>query len=363
MAAVVLGAVSVALFVLAIRRLLTRQSDVMVAMLQRYDDRLAMFAQSLNDALTSLPAREASELDSGEDTEPVLRTLELALAQTATDGAIALVTGGSGAPIVATTGLSEAETHHIARMGFPDYRGARAIEVAFSGDIDAPEGATPIRAGLVLPLLGDGEPRSLLGVLTRDARRRFSEDDIAALADVVARTRPAITRSLNLREQDAVPELDLLTSLYDRRSFEAILEREIARARDAHRSLALLLLDIDRLTTLNATIGRLAADEALLAMAELLRTHVDRLDYTFRLVGGRFAVLRPGGTADDVQELFGVLQRLFDGQPVGEAGFISISPGIATLLPHDDATSLAERADTALADAKRVRRGSVANGS
>ena len=180
LAALALGGVSLTLFVLSLRRHLNRQSDVVVSMLQRYDDRLATFAQSLNDALTSLPAHATPSLDLGDDSEPVLRTLELAVARTAADGAVALVTGDSGAPVVATIGLSEAETHHIASMGFPDYRGARAIDVAFSGDIDAPDGSPAIRAGLVLPLLGDDQPQSLLSVLTRDAKRRFSEDDVAS---------------------------------------------------------------------------------------------------------------------------------------------------------------------------------------
>jgi diguanylate cyclase (GGDEF)-like protein len=362
LAALALGGVSLTLFVLALRRHLNRQSDVVVSMLQRYDDRLATFAQSLNDALTSLPAHTTPSLDLGNDSEPVLRTLELAVAKTSADGAVALVTGDSGAPVVATIGLSEAETHHIARMGFPDYRGARAIDVAFSGDIEAPEGSPAVRAGLVLPLLGDEQPQSFLSVLTRDAKRRFSEDDVASLVDIVTRTRPAITRALNLREPDVVPELDLLTSLYDRRSFEAILDREIFRARDSQRPLFLLLVDVDRLTTLNVQIGRVAADGALLAVAERLRTHVDRLDYMFRLVGGRFAVVRLGGTADDARQLFRSLQRLFDHEPVGEAGYISISAGIVALLPQDDAASLAERADADLSDAKRARRDSVANG-
>jgi diguanylate cyclase (GGDEF)-like protein len=368
LAAVALGGISLVLFVLAIRRLLTRQSEVVIsqtavvaAMLDRYDDRLASFAQSLNDTLTTLPARYGSKLDIGDDPEPVMRALELAVAQTTADGAVALVTGGGGSSVVATIGLSEAETNHIARMGFPDYRGARAIEIAFAGDIDAPEGSGAIRSGLVVPLLGTEQPHSLLSVLTRDATRRFSEEDVAALDDLVTRTRPAITKSLNLREPDVVPELDLLTSLYDRQSFEAVLGREIAKARVAYQPLFLLIVDVDRLTTLNAKIGRLAADGVLLAIADRLRAHVDRLDYTFRLVGGRFAVVRRGGTARDAHELFGNLQSLIGNQPLGEAGFVSVSAGVAELLPHDDAGSLAERAEDALIEAKRQRRGSIAN--
>ena len=123
------------------RRLLARQADVTATMLRRYDDRLAAFAQTLNDALTAFQtARPIATLELEDDPEPMVRALELARERTSADGAIALVTGGKGTPIVATVGLSESETNHIARMGFPDYRGARAIEVAFAGDLVAPEG-------------------------------------------------------------------------------------------------------------------------------------------------------------------------------------------------------------------------------
>jgi diguanylate cyclase (GGDEF)-like protein len=361
-AALALGAISLLLFAVALHRLLTRQTEVVATMLRRYDDRLATFAQTLNDTLSALPARQASSFGVGDDSEPVLRALEIALAQTTADGAVALVSGGGSAPVVATIGLSEAETNHIARMGFPDYRGARAIEVAFSGDLDAPEGSGAISSGLVVPLLAGEHPRSLLGVLTRDGTRRFSEDDVAALDELVTRARPAITRSLSLREPDVVPELDMLTGLYDRHSFEAVLDHQIAKARLAYKTLVLLLIDVDRLTTLNAKIGRLAADGTLTAIAERLRTHADRFDYTFRLAGGRFAVIRRGGTATDAHELFDSFQSLIGREPLGEAGFVSVSAGIAELLPSDDATSLADRAEESLADAKRLRRSPAANG-
>jgi len=130
-AAIVLATASVVLFLLAVRRLLSRQADVTTAMLRRYDDRLAGFAQTLNDALSAMQtARPVAALELESDPEPMVRALELARERTSADGAIALVSGAKGVPIVATVGLSESETNHIARMGFPDYRGARAIEVA-----------------------------------------------------------------------------------------------------------------------------------------------------------------------------------------------------------------------------------------
>ena len=265
-AAVVLAGLSLLFFILAIRRLLSRQAEVTVTMLRRYDERLGTFAQTLNDAIATFQAPAASLASPAleDDPEPMLRTLELARERTSSDGAIALVTGGTGTPIVATVGLSESETNHIARMGFPDYRGARAIEVAFAGDLPAPDGSPPIRSGLVVPLLDESDAQSLLGVLTREKGRHFSEEDVDSLDGVVRIARSPVTRALNLREPDVVPEIDVLTNLLDRQSFTAVLEREIVRARLAGHPLSLLVVDVDRLTTLNARLGLTGADSVLL---------------------------------------------------------------------------------------------------
>ena len=360
-AAVALAAISLLLFVMAIRRLLTRQAEVTVTMLRRYDDRLGEFAQSLNDALSAIQrTAPLPTLQLDDDPEPMMRTLEAARERTGAQGAIALVTAGNGAPIVATVGLSESETNHIARMGFPDYRGARAIEVSFAGDLVAPDGLEPVSGGLVMPLLGEEDAaQSLLGVLTRDEGHRFSEDDVDALDDLVRVARPPIARALNLRKPDVVPELDMLTNLLDRQSFPSVLEREVDRARVGSQPLALLVIDVDRLTTLNARIGILATDGVLLELSKRLRGVTHRLDYAFRLGGGKFAVLRPGSEAVDARELFESFRADLSGHPIAEVGVVSVSGGVAELLPRDDAGSFVARAESALARAKRDSRGSV----
>lgn len=359
-AAIVLAAVSIVLFVLALRRLLARDADVTAAMLRRYDERLAGFAQTLGDALAAFQAsRPVTALELEDDPEPMVRALELARERAAADGAIALVAGGKSTPIVATIGLSESETNHIARMGFPDYRGARAIEVAFAGDLAAPEGEQPVRAGLVMPLLAEEEAQSLLGVLTRDHDRRFSEEDVDGLEELVRTVRPPVSRALHLREADVVPELDLLTHLLDRKAFAPVLEREILRARLAHHSLTLLVVDVDRLTSLNARIGVSAADAVLLDVARRLQAAAQRLDYAFRLGGGRFAIVRPGSETHDTAGLFEAFRTGLADHPFGEAGTISVSGGISELTPADGVESFVARAETALAEAKATRRGSV----
>lgn len=359
-AAVAVAAVSLLLFVLAIRRLLSRQAEITVTMLRRYDERLGTFAQTLNDAIAAfqLPASLATPALE-DDPEPMLRTLELARERTHADGAIALVTGGAGTPIVATVGLSESETNHIARMGFPDYRGARAIEVAFAGDLPAPEGSPPVRGGLVLPLLDEADAQSLLGVLTREKGRHFSEEDVDALDGVVRVARSPVTRALNLREPDVVPEIDVLTNLLDRQSFTAVLEREIVRARLAGHPLSLLVVDVDRLTTLNARLGLSGADSVLLELAKRLQGAIHHLDYTFRLGGGRFAVLRPGSEATQARDLYDAVCADLVANPIVPGEVVSLSAGVAELVPRDDAESFAARAEAGLQQAKVDGRGAI----
>jgi diguanylate cyclase (GGDEF)-like protein len=365
-AAVLLALASLGLFALAVRQLVTRQTEIVAEMLARYDDRLAEFAQTLNDALVApragaLPAgAETPALPSPDDDHgAVLRTLELARAKTSTEAAIAVVTNGRGTPTFATVGLSQAEAAHVGRMGFPDYRGARAIQVSFSGEAAAPPGSEPVRSGLVVPLFPDPAPPTLLAVLTRADDRRFSEGDIEALEQVVAQARPGLERTLALRAPDPVPELDPLTQLYDRQSFHALLDREIQRARSADRPLALLVVDVDRLTTLNARIGHLAADAVLAEVADRLRSVADRSDYPCRIGGGRYAVLLPGSTAQDGERQFESLRAALHERPIGEAGIVSVSGGVAELLASDDAAELLGRVDAALGLAKGAGRGTV----
>ena len=365
-AALVLGAACLVLFVASIRRMLGRQEEVVATMLQRYDHRLAEFAQTLSDALNqTLPARITAAIsgtpaDSASIESPdhssVVRVLELAREQTAADAAVAIV-GTRDDPILATVGLSQAEVNHVGGLGVPDYRGARAIQVSFSGDEGS--GPTPIRGGLAVPLLDSATEPGMLAVLTRTPDRRFSEIDITSLENVLSISRPALETSLELREPDPVPDRDPLTDLYDRPAFHALLDLEIGRARGRREQMALLMLDVDRLTTINARIGHLAADEVLATIARVLRDVAGPRDLACRIGGGRFGVVLSQADSRDAEGLFERLQSALQDRPLPNLGVVSFSGGVAELLPNDDATALIVRADAALGLAKSSGRDMV----
>jgi diguanylate cyclase (GGDEF)-like protein len=355
----------VALFLLAIRRVVSRHGEVVTTMLARYDDRLAEFAQTLSDALNhTMPARVAAAI-SGAPAQAVpdhgvTRLLELARERTSADAAIAVVGSGKGSePMLATVGLTEAEAAQVGGMGVPDYRGARAIQVSFNGDTDRSAGGSAIRAGLAVPLLDSASEPGMLAVLTRGRDRTFSELDITSLEDVLSVTRPGLETSLELREPDPVPERDPLTELFDRPAFYALLDREIARARRHREPFTLLMLDVDRLTTLNARIGHLAADRMLAQIATDLSDVAGPRDLPCRMGGGRFGVLLAHSGIQDAERLFERLQAALRERPLPDVGVVTVSGGIAGLLGTDDATALVVRADAALDLAKGSGRDTV----
>ena len=365
--ALVLGALCLTLFVVALRRMLGRHEEVVTTMLQRYDHRLAEFAQTLTDALNqTLPARITAAISGAPTDAPaveapdhsnVVRVLELAREQTDADAAVAIV-GTKHEPILATVGLSQAEVAQVGGLGVPDYRGARAIQVSFNGD-DAPRDSNPIRGGLAVPLLDSSSDPGMLAVLTRTPDRRFSEIDITSLENVLSITRPTLETSLELREPDPVPERDPLTDLYDRPAFHALLDREIGRARGRREQLALLMLDVDRLTTINARIGHLAADGVLTTIARVLNDVAGPRDLPCRVGGGHFGVLLSQADSRDAERLFERLQAALRERALPEIGVVSFSGGVAELLPKDDATALIVRADAALGLAKSSGRDMV----
>jgi diguanylate cyclase (GGDEF)-like protein len=207
-------------------------------------------------------------------------------------------------------------------------------------------------------LEADSAP-GMLAVLTRAPDRRFSEHDITTLEDVVSGTRLALEQSLELHEPDPVPALDPLTELYDRRAFHALLEKDISRARSARQPLALLMLDVDRLTKINAHVGHLGGDELLTRIATLLRDVAANDELSCRIGGGRFAVIMPRSDTHDAERLFERLRTVLHERPFPDVGVVTVSAGAAALLPGDDAAALLGRADAALGLAKVSGRDTV----
>lgn len=346
------GLSALLLFLVGLRRLFAQHAAVVSGLVRRHDERLAEFAQVLNDALAlqrELAAGMHEPPAGSQAHEAMLRALEQARERLQTDAAIAVV-GTAGSPRIASVGLSQEEVAHIARIGFPSHGSARAIQISFNG-APAPESGAPVRTGLVVAVV---DSTGTLAVLSRAADRRFSEEDVDALDEVVRSAEPAIERSLQLREPDPVPELDPVSGLFERQAFPAVLDREIHRARLARRALSLVVVDVDRLTTINARLGHLGGDELLAEIGRRLGEALSYGAFAFRLEGGRFAALLTDVTAQEAEAVFQRFRAALAETPPDERVDVSVSGGVAELSPTDDVASFTERADASLRVAKQL---------
>lgn len=276
--------------------------------------------------------------------EVVARTVEAAAAMTAADAVLlCLEARDESAPLVEGHGLAADGAQGI--NGPPDGSRAEAVHVAYSYAEEAPG---QIHAGVGVPLGDVGT----LSVYTRTPRQAFDEQEARRLAILAERAAPVLENAQEFREARQLADLDALTGLHNRRYFHELLARECARAHRYGRSLALIVFDLDDFKDVNDRIGHLAGDAVLAEAAERIRSVVRSADVSCRVGGDEFAVIMPESGLDQAEQLFARLQAAISGRPIGQAGRLHISAGVAGLKTDDDSISFFERADQALYRAK-----------
>jgi diguanylate cyclase (GGDEF)-like protein len=300
------------------------------------------------------------ELAGSIDLDEVLtRVLEAAGAVDGVDATlVTLSPAPGGKPIVATLGLTDEETEQQTVSGPPDGRAARTITISYEYTAEELD-AEAIRAGVAVPLPGETGPLGLLTIFTRSPVHTFSEEQVRELEELAVRAGPAIENARRFREARQLADLDALTGLHNRRYFHDTLAREVARAHRYDRNLALIIFDLDDFKAINDRIGHLAGDGVLAEAAERIREVVRSADIECRVGGDEFAVILPESTLSDADQLYARLQKAVSSRPVGEAGPLTISAGVAELQPDDDAIAFFQRADHALYGAKEAGKGQV----
>jgi len=212
---------------------------------------------------------------------------------------------------------------------------------------------------VAVPLPGETAPLGLLTIFTRAPDRTFVEEQVSELEELALRAGPAIENARSFQEARQLADLDALTGLHNRRFFHETLAREVARAHRYRRNLALIIFDLDDFKAINDRIGHLAGDAVLAEAAERIRDVVRSADFACRVGGDEFAVILPESKLGDADQLYGRLRTALSSKPVGEAGPLTMSAGMAELQPDDDAIAFFQRADHALYGAKEAGKGQV----
>jgi diguanylate cyclase (GGDEF)-like protein len=348
----------------------------------RTDERVAQVVQSLNARMDELGRELQGALDRAEEEgrrsrifgelagsidldEVLARALEAAGALEGADAALLMLPDAQGGkPLVATLGLSVEEAERHAITGPPDGRLARSITMSYTypeRDRQVAESGENgiIHSGLAVPLPGESETLGYLTVFTRSRSHEFSDEDLRQLETLALRAGPAIENARRFREARQLADLDALTGLHNRRFFHETLARECSRAHRYERRLSLIVFDLDDFKEVNDRVGHLAGDAALAEAAERVRDVVRTADIACRVGGDEFAVILPESSLEDADQLYRRILGAVSSRPLGQAGKLYLSAGVAELRPEDDPVSFFQRADEALYRAKEAGKGRV----
>jgi diguanylate cyclase len=209
--------------------------------------------------------------------------------------------------------------------------------------------------------------QALFNHVTILARRAWRDDRVpeveydALLAKIHAFEDQA--RRLARAFRAALSDLDPLTGIQNRGNMGRELQREQQRALRTSRPCCLALVDIDHFKKVNDTYGHLAGDQVLAAVTRTLEDSLRPYDSVYRFGGEEFLVCLPDTGPEETRLVLERIRRKIAGAALTLDGFatlkVTVSVGIAQIVPRRPIEEITERADAALYLAKEGGRDQV----
>jgi diguanylate cyclase (GGDEF)-like protein len=223
------------------------------------------------------------------------------------------------------------------------------------------------KAAIVLPVVIKSK---MIGTLcfTRASKQAFTEEQQNLVLWAVELLSEKMSTAIHQAEIKRMAQLDAVTQINNRHTFDQELERELQIAYATSSELSLILFDLDRFKAVNDTHGHQAGDEALRVVGQILRDSLSHLRAGDRAIcarygGEEFAVILPGvgplGASRIAEVIRGHVEKvkiLWQHQILS----ISVSGGVATY-PENGETieALIAAADSSLYQAKKLGRNQI----
>jgi two-component system cell cycle response regulator len=209
---------------------------------------------------------------------------------------------------------------------------------------------------VVVPLSAEGRPLGALVLEQSDlSGGRIQRRVVSGLERSASYAALALRNAWLLEQVQRLAATDGLTKIANRRTFEATLEREVARATRSAEHVSLVMVDIDHFKSLNDTHGHQAGDEVLRNVAAALAIECRDFDTPARYGGEEFAIVLPGCGPEEAMKIAERLRGSVAAAP--SIVPITASAGVATFPGHaGDADTLVRAADDALYESKRAGR-------
>ena len=165
-----------------------------------------------------------------------------------------------------------------------------------------------------------------------------------------------------LKEKDVfkeLSELDGLTDIPNRRSFDAKLEDYLNNARLKNLKFSLIMFDIDHFKEINDTFGHQAGDAVLSELAFLIKDNIRKDDFFARFGGEEFMIISNNIGVSGAVELAEKLRSKIELHNFSINSSVKCSFGVTACKSGDTADIIIKRADDALYKAKENGRNRV----
>lgn len=226
------------------------------------------------------------------------------------------------------------------------------------------DGSCPVRCGveqwldipsslpaLCVPISSSGERRAVIHMVRPidlpwdDASRQLTQTFVHSAS-------AAIVMLDLLEDARRAGMTDALTGLYNRRSMDQLLQREVALARRHLTPLSLVLIDLDDFKGVNDRHGHAAGDFVLRQFGKCVQSTLRRTDMAFRYGGDEFVIVLPQTTLHQAHQVIGKLRQAFAQIDVADAiTHMAQLPKLSAGVAHLDVESGVGTADELLAAA------------
>lgn len=259
-------------------------------------------------------------------------------------------------------------TLHSMFVGRPCTR--RDIQICQIDDIASSPGAgtflrtdSGLNSNITFPLVAGGETLGSVSLCSQ-TKKVFTVMDVQVFSLISYQLASTLYNAKLFKHTQKMSVTDHLTSLYNRRHFDELLDHEYFRAQRYRHSLSLALIDIDNFKQINDTLGHPSGDLVLQQMANLLRKSTREVDIVARYGGEEFALLLPDTSLEQAAILIERLRLAIQSHSFVTARhkiLLTVSSGVATLEEGDIGTKeeLIHRADESLLIAKKCGRNRV----
>jgi diguanylate cyclase len=203
--------------------------------------------------------------------------------------------------------------------------------------------------------------------LIQETVRKKQEQDKRQMDDLAKQIN---ILNLELKKARTKGMMDDLTKAYNRGAFDSYLRKMVDQNTIKRSPFSLLMIDIDDFKKINDDYGHPIGDRVLVALVKKCNELIREQDFLARYGGEEFAIVLPGASLRNAVKKAQRLRKAVAGtrytpskEEKGEGISITVSIGVSSFAENDSVSTVIDRADRSLYQAKKAGKNRVVSES